>query len=369
MNKEEIEELLRKAEFWMQFGMHNDAIKHYEQAAKESIILKELDLEFEARQGVMRCTYDNGNPEQQVASFPPLLALIDAHPGRFDESSVYWFYKWVIGGVTAFDYFSKERILALVEDMKTRYLENGFGEKVVNYFLQGIYADFGDFENAEKYRQKWMNDSDISTMEDCKACQLNTNVGYLTSFEKYTEAIEEASSILDGTHTCGQVPKGTYPNVLLSKLFLGKIDECQELYEKGIETVDHSQAELKEYAAYLIYLSCTKDFVKAQDIIENHFKYVWEYKSKKWIIAFYGAILIFLKGLQKEGNEYLKCDGLKPIPLKSTEEGYQIIELISFFEKEQFHLIKLFNERNGNDFYTKKYVTNYQKLFDKYIAL
>ena len=87
MNKEEIEELLRKAEFWMQFGMHNDAIKHYEQAAKESIILKELDLEFEARQGVMRCTYDNGNPEQQVASFPPLLALIDAHPGRFDESS------------------------------------------------------------------------------------------------------------------------------------------------------------------------------------------------------------------------------------------------------------------------------------------
>lgn len=367
MEKEEIEKLISKANFWVQMGMQKEAMEMFEKAVKEAVLLQDIDLEFDAREGVMRATYDCGDPELQVASFPPLLALIDANPDRFDESSVYWFYKWVIGKITIFEYFSKERILALVEDMKVRYLENGYGEKVINYFLQDIFGDFGDFENAEKYRQKWMTDSNTSVMEDCKACQLNTSVAYLTSFEKYTEAIEEASSILDGTHTCGQVPKGTYPNVLLSKLFLGKIDECQELYEKGVETVSHSQAEVDEYAAYLIYLSCIKDLVKGQDIIENHFKYVWEYKSKNSIIFFYSGILLFLKTLKEEGNEYLKCDGFKPIPLKPTEEGYQVIDLITFFEKEQLQFVQLFNERNENDFYTKKYVTNYQKLFDEYI--
>ena len=85
------------------------------------------------------------------------------------------------------------------------------------------------------------------------------------------------------------------------------------------------------------------------------------------IIVLVCLLIYFL--CNKNSKEYLKCDGLKPIPLQSTEDGYQVIDLISFFQKEQLQFIQLFNNRNENDFYTKKYVTNYQKLFDKYIAI
>ncbi|MCP4520409.1 MAG: hypothetical protein GY827_01720 [Cytophagales bacterium] len=369
MEKEEIKKLIEKAQFWSHLGGRKDAQKLFAQAIKgiEKTKEKDVDMEFEARIGYMNSLYDSGDPELQLASFPPLLSLIDQYPNRFEhESAVYWFYKWVIGGVTSFDYISKDRILTLVEDMKRRYLTSGYGEKVIDYFLQSIYFDLGEMELSQKHREKWLSYTEPSEMDDCTACVINRNVWFHMALGEYEKSIEEAQPILDGTHTCGQVPKSTIPRVIFDYLFLGKLEECEELYKKGIEELNHDSADLDEYGRFLVYLSIKKDFKNAHDIIENHFKYVWEYKSKKEIMIFYTSMLVYFRALEKEGKEYIKCEALHVTPVNRGEDGYLISDLINYFDIEQEKIIDLYNQRNGNNHYTVFYKERYEKLFAQY---
>ena len=64
--------------------------------------------------------------------------------------------------------------------------------------------------------------------------------------------------------------------------------------------------------------------------------------------------MFFLKALQQDGRKKIVLPEELKLPVESEKRSYQIDDLIPFFEKEIDRIADLFNERNGNDFFSHK---------------
>ena len=118
---------------------------------------KDTELEFEARMTYIRSLGYSEQPEKLLANFPWLLATSDANPGQYDVYNLLWYYKWVAIRIAKFPSISRQRILDIMEDMKRRYVAEGYSTKTILYFMRDIYQDFGEPEMAKQKHQEWLD--------------------------------------------------------------------------------------------------------------------------------------------------------------------------------------------------------------------
>ena len=314
----------------------------------------DIDLEYEARTEFMQAVAFTNQPEKSLACFPWLLAMNDKHPGKFWLWELFWYYKWVVNEVAQFPSITKQRIMDIMEDMERRYVAAGYGTKTIVYFWRRIYQDFGEPELAKAAHEKWEQMEESSSMSDCSACVRNHLVSHHYWMGEYQEAIDAAEDLLNKKMTCKEVPKRTYHKVVDSYIYLGRLEEAIPVYKKAVRNLGHHQSYLKDYSSLLIFLSLTENFTPAKNIFVKQLQHALVHKQEHDIQLFYIACLFFLKILQAEGRNKIVLPETLQLPVESKNRSFQINDLIPFFDKEIDRIANLFNERNGNDYFSHK---------------
>ena len=316
---------------------------------------KDEDLEFEARLTYIDSLGYSEKPEKVLANFPWLLTTVDNNPGKYDVFQLLWYYKWVAIRIAKFPSISKKRILDIMEDMKRRYIAEGYSTKTILYFMRDIYQDFGEPELAKQKHQEWIDfEENDRQMGDCDACVLHNWVTYSCWIENYKEAIKKAKPLIKEKETCADVPLRTYGRAIYCHTQLDELEEAAKIYNISITKMNHKMPMLEDYGYIVIFLSLTGNYVRAKNIIAKQLPYALTFDCEYHIQEFYIAVLFFLKIAEEENRKKINLPKTIQLPVENKEGAYLVKNLIPFFEKEIERIAKLFNARNRNDFYSLK---------------
>ncbi|MBI9065437.1 MAG: hypothetical protein JEZ14_25860, partial [Marinilabiliaceae bacterium] len=212
-----------------------EKVKILEKIISKAQFNNDLDTEFTAKKEVLSlATFDFAIPEKQMSIFPWLLAACDKYPDRFDYFDVLWDYKWIIFESPEFRNISSLNIENLLADLEKRYIDYGESPTVLYYLRRYVYAKMGRIKESKENHEKLLKDRKrIKYFEDCKACTIANLVIYLNTQGEYEEAIKAAQPVLKKKYTCTEVPLTTYPDVVLSHIFLNRVDDCQSVFKTG----------------------------------------------------------------------------------------------------------------------------------------
>ena len=316
---------------------------------------KDLDLEFEARLTYIDTVGYSEQPEKVLANFPWLLATSDSNPGYYDVFRLLWYYKWVAIRIAKFPSISKQRILDIMEDMKRRYIAEGYSQKTILYFMRDIYQDFGEPEMAKQKHQEWIEfEENDRYMGDCDACVIHNWVTYSCWIENYKEAVKKAKPLIKKKETCSDIPLRTYGRAIYCHTQLGQFEEAERIYNISLTEMDHKMPMLEDYGYIIIFLSLTGKYVRAKNIIAKQLPFALTFDCAYHVQEFYIAILFFLKIAEQKKRKKINLPKSIQLPVKNTAGAYLVEDLIPFFEKEINRIAKLFNDRNGNNFYSGK---------------
>ena len=316
---------------------------------------KDTDLEFQARMTYIDSLGYSEQPEKLLANFPWLLATSDANPGKYDVFQLLWYYKWVAIRIAKFPSISKQRILDIMEDMERRYVAEGYSKKTILYFMRDVYQDFGEPEMAKQKHQEWLEfEEDDRYMGDCDACVLHNWVTHSCWVENYKEAVKKAKPLIKGKETCSDIPLRTYGRAIYCHTQLGKFEEAARIYNISRTRMDHKMPMLEDYGYIIIFLSLTGNFVRAKNVLAKQLPFALTFDCEYHIQEFYIAVLFFLKIAEQDKRKKINLPKSIQLPVENKDNAYFVKDLIPFFEKEIERIAKLFNDRNGNDYYSGK---------------
>jgi len=322
---------------------------------KQAQVNKDIDLEYEARMTYVDSVKYSEQPEKLLANFPWLLATSDKYPDRFDLYRLLWAYKWVAIRVAKFPSISKSRILDIIEDMKRRYVAAGYSTRTILYFMRDVYQDFGEPELAKQKHQEWLAMEENDTeMSDCAACVLHNWVTYSCGIQDFKEAVKKAKPLIQRKETCSDVPLRTYGRAIYCHTQLGQLEEAAKIYNISRTKLDHKMPMLEDYGYIIIFLSLTGNYVRAKNVLAKQLPYALTFDCEFHVQEFYIGVLFFLKIAEQENRKKINLPKAINLPIENKDGTYLVKDLIPFFEKEIERIAKLFNDRNGNEYYSSK---------------
>ena len=332
-----------------------EKVKLCENLIQEAQRLKDEDLEYEVRKIYMRAVTLHSEYEKTLANFPWLLAYADKHEEKFSGKMEYfiilWYYKWTIDKIASFSSISRERILSIAKDMEERFIANGESLKPVHKCLRGIYQELGEPDIANEFSLK-AETGEWTMLEDCTACQINSNVSYEAWKGNHKMAIEIAEDLLSGKHTCESVPSSTYSTVLKCYCYLNKMEKGVDICTKALTAYGKDKSYLSNYGDVLKYLAITKNFVEAKEAFINQIDIALNNKCDRLVLSFYIGVLIYFHSLVNENKTELTLPSTIKLPVQHQDNTYQVIDLRNFFDKEVDRITEAFNKRNGNTYYS-----------------
>src|ERR1051325_11761845 len=123
-SRDQVFQLLKQS---LELNEGDEQISLQEQAVRVADAFSDLSVRYLVRERYVRACIFGGAPEKGLVAFSWLLSQFDRNPGEFDEWSILWKYKWIIGVVSRFPHVSKARILEMLDDFSARSLQAGFG--------------------------------------------------------------------------------------------------------------------------------------------------------------------------------------------------------------------------------------------------
>lgn len=331
-----------------------EAVKTCERIIKEAQKLGDEEMEYEAKSTYMIVIAFSNEPEKMLACFPWLLSVRDKNPEKYDYSELLWYYKWVIDYIIKFSSISKERIMGIFGDMKSRYETAGYGLKTVLNYKRLIYQYLGEPILAEAAYSEWLQMEEDCDLSDCTACIINEEVEYLLWQGKYNLAIEKGQDLINRKYTCTEVPDITYSKLLLCYTFLGDFEKGIDFYKNCISTLNKEKAYLEDYGRVLTYLGLTQNFVKAKNVFIKQLPYALNNKCDYFIYEFYLGALVFLKSLELNGKTVISIPKEIKLNIRNENFKYAVSDVYKFVDESITLIINKFNKRNNNKFYTKK---------------
>jgi hypothetical protein len=313
----------------------------------------DVPLGFEARAELIQsCTF-GGFPEKALVAFSWCLAQSDRAPDRFSAHDLLWKYKWIVGSLPGFPQIVREQIASALEDMKRRFLQAGAGLQVVHKLQCEIAMDLGDQDVAVRHERDWQQ-LPRDHLSDCRACEVDAHIDFLLYVGQDERAVAEAEPVLRGELRCAEIPQRTLGRVLLPLLRLGRAGEAMAHHRKGYRMIAGNRKFLNQLANHLTFLTLTGNLPRAVRVLERHLPFALETVELSWRFAFYLAARLLLDQLRAGGKDQL------PLRLPSSFPGHRpsgrsaIADLETWFDHELNGLAARFNERNGNDWFSRR---------------
>lgn len=348
-DQERLEDLLGEA-YYMD---HGDAkVQVIEEAVKLADAMQDTDMAFYARMQLTEAATFAGRSERMMTSFSWCLAKYQENPEEFDDYSydLMWHFKWVTGGVSTFPHISQDEFYKLLDQMKASYQDHGYGMRPIHYTEFKHCCDTGNFERATELLTLWQ-ECPPDDMEDCAACEADSLVSYYAELDQPEVALEKAEKIIAGEQECAEVPHITYSTLLRSLSQLGRYDEADEFHAKDYRLIRRNAEYMQQIGEHIAYLTHRGNLKKAVSLLEKHLEWIsgtYEQSPRYYLLA---AATHLLEQLG-EGTKKLRLP--KDFALYDASNQYDVAKLADWFRAERDTLAKAFDQRNGNDYYSRR---------------
>ncbi|WNJ18405.1 hypothetical protein [Pontibacter sp. G13] len=315
-------------------------------------VLKNHDLEFEARYSYLNLVTHLNKKDLAIGSFPWLLNYIDQYPSWYDRFRVLWCYKWVIISLPQFTSISKAKIEQLRLDMEKRYQEADAGTKVIHYFkcLLAIYQ--GELKVAAEHYEAYKLDEEAGSLDDCEACQPNALMELFMFQKDYQQALDSVQVVLSKRKTCKDVPATTFPAAAFAHLMLNQEEEAAHMFANAQREMDFDTPWLDDIGYLLMYCAMTGQWVQGRKILEKQLPFTAARQPEYKLYWFYLGVHMFFRAMSASGlsDISLKVEKAETgFPLKG--ETCDLGESISWLNQRLTDLSNAIDQRNGNSFY------------------
>jgi hypothetical protein len=308
---------------------------------------------FLARENLIQAATFSGYPEKTLVAFSWCLAQCDRDPENYPDDDILWQYKWVADSLAGFPQITREQIDATMEDITRRYRRAGAGQRAVHELRCKAAIDMGEVEAARRHQKLWQ-DTPRDWVTDCRACERNALVQYYIFIGKDAKALEEAEPILRGSERCATIPHNTLSHVLLPLARLGRPQEAMTYHRKGYRLVSDNKEFLRAVARHLTFLVVTANLAKATKLFEKHLPWALEAMDLSQRFNFYLAALFLIEQLREGGKDSLKLRLPAAFPGHQESGKYDLANLAKWLEDETRELAARFDERNGNDYFSRR---------------
>ncbi len=366
LTNESIENLIKQAE-----DMPNSEAKLalLERAIAEADNLVDIKLGVGARFELMDAATYFGHSEKTLVAFAWCLARYDESPDNFSwwqENSLYWNYKWVLGHIEDFPSIPLEKALELHKDFAKRYRAAGYSERTVHYYYMRFARHRGLTKEAKEHYEAWQK-LKRDPFSDCYACETNQAVIYHIFAREDEKALGVAKPILEGKLSCADIPRSTYAQVLLPLVHLGRFDEAERYHQQGIPLYQSTQEGLEDLGKHFAYLVVVEKLAEAISLFERHLPWALKTAQIGSRFNFYLATNLLFKQLVKE-HEHINLRLPPNFQLFELEGRYKVQLLAAHFDQELQILAKSFDQRNQTARF-KERVEESERLLEKLAAM
>jgi hypothetical protein len=315
------------------------------------------ELGYAVRQEIIEIGTFAGYPEKTLVAFSWCLAQADRAPEEYDEAELLWKYKWVMQFPPGFPQISRRQMDEMFADMARRFQRVGATLRPV-YKLQCKAAlAMGDREAGRAFQRRWRA-AEVGWLSDCPACERDDQVDYLIHIGKDERALELAGPILQGRLQCAEIPHLTLARILEPLFRLGLLEEAARQHQRGYALIARNRDFLPEVARHLAFLVLTDNLARAAQLLERHLPWALETADLGRRFAFYLAARLLLERLRQRGEGTLAVRLPRTFPLQPDSGSCAVPELAAWFDDALAELAGRFNERNGNDSFTRRIADN-----------
>ncbi|WP_322923087.1 hypothetical protein [Paenibacillus campi] len=342
------EELLNEA-----YGMPNGRAKLQllEQAARIADTLGDVEAGYFIREEIVETAAFSGFPRTALVAFSWQLGQFDQNPEQYDETTLLWSYKWILGNVASFPEIERAQIEHLLEDMRRRYLEYGYSDYTYQYYRFVLALDFGELDAAEQVLEH-VKHLERDDMSDCEACEQNEFVDFWSQRQNDENVLTLAEPILRGRLSCAEIPHLTLPKVLMPLYRQGNQQQADQYQKKSYKLIYDNTDFVQSIGEHIGYLTVTDPY-KGLELFEKHVHWtdINEAPIDKMLFHAYAAGLF--KRLSAETVQFnVKLPASYPHPEHATD----VKRLAAYYGELALNVAHQLDRRNGNTYYSE-YIT------------
>ena len=330
----------------------DEQIALFEQAVRLADLKCNLQFRYLARERLVSACVFGGAAEKALVHFSWLLAQFDRNPGLFDQWSILWKYKWIVGVVCNFPQVPKARIYEMLDDLEERSVRAGYGLRAVTNHRYRTEKFWDDREKAVEYFLR-MEETPQDDLNNCAACEMDERVSFAVYCGDDERARRLALHLFGSGKECRSVPHRTYANLLLSLLRLGRRREAMHYHLKGYALIADNRAFLDKVSEHLTFLTLTENFARAAELVEAHYPWVEKNRDAFGHFRFFRAAWLFFESLGERACEAVALDLPQSFPLSAAAGVYDPARLAAWFRQKAEAIAARFDERNETDFFMR----------------
>ena len=350
-SREAAERLLAEAE-GIKDGPEKIAV--LEEAVRHADAAGDVRLQYTAREDFVEAAYFGGAPDKAIVAYSWCLAQFDRRPGEFDEWRLLWRYKWMINVITDFPQIPKSQIYEMLEDMERRFRRGGYGLRSIYQYRYRIARFMGERDEAiRNYRRAQAERTDA--VSDCQACRIDEQVSFHVYEGNDSLALDVARPLVDMRYFCRTVPERTFARLLLPLLRLGRWDDAADYHRRGYRLAEARTHGSIEYVSdHIVYLSLNFDASGALRLVAKHYRWSESNHNPHERFIFYRAAWLALEVRAGAGVHTVELRLPPTFPLYEEGGRYETARLRDWFASRALDLARKFDERNGNDYFTRE---------------
>ena len=326
------------------YGLPNGTAKlgMLEEAARVADVNGMEEEAYEARSEIVETATFCGYPMKALIAFSWQLGRFDQQPERYDEETLMWSYKWILGELSSFPR-SRDKMMELLEDFGRRFKSFGYSDRSYWYYRFRIFMDLGDLEEAGNSYAKFRT-MDRDFMSDCEACEQDEIMRYWILKGDDEQVLEAAKPILKGRMSCAEIPHLTLSEVLMPLYRLGRIEEANKHQQKGYRMIKGQNDFVQSFAEQMDYLARTNPS-KGIDVLEESLVLAADHEDPFAKMMFYARAAQLLRRWAEESPGYRLR-----LPASFPYEGDpgDLHALANYFEGYAKAAAEKYDQRNGN---------------------
>ena len=325
-----------------------------EQAVALADQLGDVETAFDIRDDLTEAANEWGRPEKELVAFTWMLAQFDRDPQTFSswDHKLMWIYKRVLSTLVAFPSIPLTRIGRAFADFKMRLEQSNRSQSTYDEYAVRNALQIGDAAQVETAYAQFKRHSRAADL-DCRACQLHLEVCYRAFRGEDELAIEAATPLLKrGAPSCNRVPHSTRALILEPLLRLGRLQDAA-VHHLDYKRVAGDEGFLNVIGSHLAYLGYVGDIPNGLKLLEKHLAWAFKTNDLADRYSFLSDTLPLLARLQTAQPRVNLRFG-REFPALEDSGEYDTASLEKLICTELVRVAALFDERNGNDFYTRR---------------
>jgi tetratricopeptide (TPR) repeat protein len=343
------------AELWALLGQAEEMPYGAAQIALVEQVLRRVDeagdpaLAFYTRLLATTAYVYGGEPGKAFVPFSWCVADFDRKPAPYHQhwrDNLLWLFKTMVNALTTFHEVPLARTYAVLDDMERRYREAGHGLHAVYKHRYLVAAHIGQTEEADAWFERWQA-APRDALSDCAGCDPTDVARYLSSRDRFADAVEHAEPVLSGDLTCTEQPQGILRELTVPYLKTGELEKAASAHRRAYRLERGNLADMSGVGSHIAFCGRTGNEPRGLEMVQRHIDWLEKAPSPSAEMNFAADAAMLLRRVTETGHGELTVR-------RRDRDEITVAELATELADRAVGIAAKFDERNGTTHQTQK---------------